>query len=195
MGLAGCCGCFAEGRCLEMTAVLLPELEFTAALAALPLVSVDWVLSNPAGAVLTGQRLNAPARGSWFTPGGRVRKGEPLAKALVRVAMDELGVPAASLLGGGWLGRAQLMGAWDHFYSDSAFSQVAATHYVNLPHWLALSWPEAAALAHALPVGGQHSRWRWVAPGSTGVEVHAHVKPYLDWVAAARTSAAKGLPA
>lgn len=178
-----------------MTAFLLPEVEFATALAALPLVSVDWVVSNPAGAVLTGQRLNAPARGSWFTPGGRVRKGEPLAEALVRVAVDELGASAASLLNGGWLGRAQLMGAWDHFYSDSAFSDATPTHYVNLPHWLALSWCEAAALASALPIGDQHSSWRWVSPGSPGVAVHAHVKPYLGWVAAARHSAAKELTA
>jgi len=178
-----------------MAAVLLPQAEFAAALAALPLVSVDWVLSDPDGAVLTGLRLNTPARGSWFTPGGRVRKGEPLAETLVRVAVDELGASVASLLGGGWLGRAQLMGAWDHFYSDSAFSESAATHYVNLPHWLALSWCEVAVLEGALPVGGQHSEWHWVSPSSAEVEVHAHVKPYLGWVADARHSAAKALTA
>ena len=71
---------------------LLPLAQFQQAVAALPLVSVDWVLTNPAGELLVGQRLNAPARGAWFTPGGRIRKGEPLAAALRRVAAEELGL-------------------------------------------------------------------------------------------------------
>jgi len=61
---------------------LLPLEQFQQAVAALPLVSVDWVLTNTAGELLVGQRLNAPARGAWFTPGGRIRKGEALALAL-----------------------------------------------------------------------------------------------------------------
>ena len=44
------------------------------------------------------------------------------------------------------LGQARLMGAWDHFYPDSAFSASASTHYVNLPHWLPLTWDEVAQL-------------------------------------------------
>src|SRR3990167_7910645 len=71
---------------------LLPLAQFQQAVAALPLVSVDWVLTNPAGELLVGQRLNAPARGTWFTPGGRIRKGEPLAAALRRVAAEEPGL-------------------------------------------------------------------------------------------------------
>lgn len=49
---------------------ILPVDEFMAAVRALPLVSVDWVLTDPQRRVLVGWRLNAPARGSWFTPGG-----------------------------------------------------------------------------------------------------------------------------
>ena len=52
------------------------------------------------------------------------------------------------------------MGAWDHFYPDSTFSPSASTHYVNLPHWLPLSWDEVARLK--LPTGVQHSAWQWL---------------------------------
>src|SRR5450830_138978 len=41
--------------------------------------------------LLLGRRINAPARGWWFTPGGRIRKNEALVQA-------------------------RLMGAWDPFY-------------------------------------------------------------------------------
>ena len=77
-----------------------------------------------------------------FTPGGRIRKNEALAQALLRVGSEELGL--APDLGLQLLAKARLMGAWDHFYPDSAFSASASTYYVNLPHWLLLSWDEVA---------------------------------------------------
>ncbi|QCB47781.1 NUDIX domain-containing protein [Hydrogenophaga sp. PAMC20947] len=159
-------------------------------MAALPLISVDWVLIDPAGAVLCGLRLNAPARGAWFTPGGRVHKGEALAAALLRVAMVELG--ASRTLASNLIERAQLMGAWDHFYADSAFSEAAATHYVNLPYWAPLTWSEVEALMPALPVGEQHSAWRWVPWSANAGELHEHVAPYLAWVGKAFEAGAKG---
>lgn len=156
----------------------LPQAQFEQAVAALPLVSVDWVLTNPTGHVLIGQRLNAPARGTWFTPGGRVRKGEPLTAALQRVAREELGLPPQ--LGAALLARAQLMGAWDHFFPDATFSASVPTHYVNLPHWVALLNSELAQLR--LPVGEQHSLWRWMPLPEAVAVVQAHVKPYVVWL-------------
>jgi len=163
-----------------LPAAQLPVSQFAAAVAALPLVSLDWVITNPDGQLLLGQRLNAPARGWWFTPGGRIRKNEPLDDALRRVATDEL-VMAPSLAAQ-LPGRARLMGAWDHFYPDSAFSPSVSTHYVNLPHWLALSWEEIALLR--LPQGEQHSKWQWLAlvDAIQATDVHAYVRPYAAWV-------------
>lgn len=160
-------------------AALLPAPAFAAAVAALPLVSLDWVLTNPDGQLLLGQRLNAPARGWWFTPGGRIRKNEALAHALQRVGCDELGL--APQVAGMWASRAQLMGAWDHFYPDSAFSPHVSTHYVNLPNWLALTWDEVALLG--LPTGEQHSAWQWrpLLDVARNPLVHAHVWPYAAW--------------
>ncbi|MDO9484002.1 MAG: NUDIX domain-containing protein [Hydrogenophaga sp.] len=157
---------------------LLPLAQFQQAVAALPLVSVDWVLTNPAGELLVGQRLNAPARGAWFTPGGRIRKGEALAVALGRVAQEELGTPpglAATLVQ-----RGRLMGAWDHFYPDSTFSPTVPTHYVNLPHWVALTADEVAALR--LPLGEQHGEWLWLPLEEAALRVHLWVRAYVDWV-------------
>ena len=50
----------------------------------------------------------------WFTPGGRISKNEALVQALQRVAREELGL--APDFCGQLLGKARLMGAWDHFY-------------------------------------------------------------------------------
>lgn len=162
---------------------LLPMAQFQQAVAALPLVSVDWVLTNPAGELLVGQRLNAPARGTWFTPGGSVRKGEALAVAQQRVALEELGLPLPH--SAAWLARARLMGAWDHFFSDAAFSANVPTQYVNLPHWVALSEAEVAQLR--LPVGEQHGHWQWMPLDQAAEAVHEYVKPYVAWLQAHRS--------
>jgi len=171
---------------------------FTSACAALPLVSVDVYLTRQQGggtALLLGRRANRPAQGWWFTPGGRIRKQEPLPQALARVLTEELALPAA---GGA---HARLLGAWDHFYPDSAFATGVPTHYVNLAYQL--HWEDVAAMpsaatgggappAEAWPVGrgAQHLEWRWwplpeaAASGATADAalapgVHPHVKAVL----------------
>jgi colanic acid biosynthesis protein WcaH len=158
--------------------------QFSQACAALPLVSLDFCLLRPgdAGAagpeLLLGLRNNRPAQGWWFTPGGRIRKNELLTSASTRIALDELGLPATALP------RARLMGAWDHGYPDSAFDPAVSTHYVNLPHWLALCADEAAALA--LPHGPdqQHTRWQWLPleQAARDESVHPYVRIYAQWL-------------
>ena len=152
----------------------LPEETFFAAIKSLPLVSVDWVILDPQNRLLLGLRRNAPARQRWFTPGGRVRKNEPLESCLQRVAVSELGLQASDVQG------ARLMGVWDHFYEDSAFSAQVSTHYVNLPHVLRL--PHALDI-NALP-SDQHTAWRWqdVQAAAVADHVHPYVRVYAKWV-------------
>lgn len=139
----------------------LSQETFSAACAALPLVSIDILLLRPGSAgpeVLLGLRNNRPAQGWWFTPGGRIRKNEAFVDALRRVAVDELGLDVALL------SRAKLLGVWDHFYEDSAFASDVSTHYVNLPHAVELSAEEGDRFV--LPACGevlQHSQWKWMA--------------------------------
>lgn len=167
----------------------LSEHAFVQAVSALPLVSVDWVLVNPAGELLLGLRRNAPARDWWFTPGGRVRKNEAVGACLERVALGELGLPFDRLkangeglsAGGEGLGAVgMLMGVWDHFYEDSAYSSEVSTHYVNLPHLWRLE--QTLDLA-ALPTD-QHSSWRWQSAKDAAVadDVHPYVRVYAQWM-------------
>ena len=161
-----------------MTAPLLPAAQFAQACEALPLVSIDLVLTDPEQRLLLGLRQNAPARDWWFTPGGRIRKNEALADARRRVAAEELGLPDETVQ------RARLMGAWDHFYPDSAFDPEVSTHYVNLALWLPLSADEAARLRLGNGAGQQHAAWRWMplAQACNDPSVHAHVQVYAAWV-------------
>ncbi len=160
-----------------MTA-LLPAAQFAQACQALPLVSIDLVLTDEAGRLLLGLRRNAPARDWWFTPGGRIRKNEALAEARRRIAAEELGLPDTALR------RATLMGAWDHFYPDSAFDAAISTHYVNLALWLQLTTDEVATLTLPAGDGEQHASWQWLPLAQAELDegVHPHVRVYAGWV-------------
>jgi colanic acid biosynthesis protein WcaH len=156
----------------------LSEENFSSACAALPLVSIDFMITRPGHQgreLLLGLRNNRPAQGWWFTPGGRIRKNEALATALRRVAQEELELSVD------WLGRAQLLGAWDHFYSDSAFDPRVSTHYVNLPHALHLTVDEAQAVQPPCGHGHQHQTWIWMPVEQARTEecVHEYVRMVL----------------
>lgn len=86
------------------------------------LISVDLVIESQ-GKVLTGFRSNAPARGTFFVPGGRVFKGESIPEAIRRVSLDEVGVPLLPADG-------ESMGVWNHVYPDNFDNEDFGTEYV-----------------------------------------------------------------
>lgn len=155
----------------------LAQEHFDLAVEALPLVSLDLCFICD-GKLLLGKRNNRPARGWWFTPGGRIRKGEACDAALQRIAQEEVGLSDFSV------SQACLMGVWDHFYEDSAFSDQLSTHYVNLPHYCLLESAEICKLV--LPFGRleQHSDWRWLSVESVvrDSNVNSYVRVYAQWI-------------
>jgi colanic acid biosynthesis protein WcaH len=89
-----------------------------------PLVSIDLVVKNNRGQTLLGQRLNKPAKGFWFVPGGRILKDEALAAAFKRLTLDELGEVFN-------IEQASLLGPYDHFYDDNVFGDEFSSHCVR----------------------------------------------------------------
>jgi colanic acid biosynthesis protein WcaH len=147
--------------------------DFKRAVASLPLVSIDVYLCSPDGRLLLGWRRHAPARHCWFTPGGRIRKGEALGMAYQRVWQQELAWPSSAAVPEG-----QWLGVWDHFYDDSALDENTGTHYVNLAYAVAL---DEATLANCQWPSGeahQHDRWCWMPADEVAhaAEVHPHVQ-------------------
>ena len=61
----------------------LDKQTFQTVVAHTPLISLDLIVENVNGQVLLGQRLNKPAQGCWFVPGGRVLKDETMAHAFL----------------------------------------------------------------------------------------------------------------
>lgn len=98
-----------------------------------PLVSMDLLIEDKQGRVLLGKRLNKPAQGFWFVPGGRIRKNETLSDAIVRISKAELGVEIT-------LSKALLIGVFDHIYDDNfAGAEGINTHYVAMGYQVKLS--------------------------------------------------------
>lgn len=149
--------------------VLLPAPLFRNMVENMPLVSLDLVVRNAAGEVLLGQRLNRPAQGFWFVPGGRVRKDERLPEAFARLTREELGVELA-------LSAACFLGPYEHHYPDNFSGTDFSTHYVVLAYELTLD----VALS-ALPVQ-QHGAYRWWSQAEllASPEVHVHTQWYFQ---------------
>ncbi len=134
-----------------------------------PLVAVDLVVRNAQDEVLLGWRTNEPARGTWFVPGGRICKNEPIARAFERISNNELGTELA-------LADASFLGPHEHFYSQN-FAQAPEidTHYVVLAYTIRPQEPLAN-----LPAD-QHSSYRWwtVPDLLQAPDVHPNTKAYF----------------
>lgn len=146
--------------------------QFRQVVAATPLVSIDLVVSDAQGRVLLGQRLNRPACGYWFVPGGRIYKNETLDAAFRRLTQTELGSAFERQ-------HASLLGVYEHFYDDSVFGEAGTapdTHYVVAGYRL-----ELPAGIELVPPTQQHDAYRWWTEEEllASPAVHDHTKAYL----------------
>jgi len=91
-----------------------------------PLVSIDLIIRNPSEKVLLGKRINRPAKGYWFVPGGRIIKNETIVHAIKRISKAEVSQDLSTE-------AHSLLGAYDHIYEDNFLNVDGInTHYVVL---------------------------------------------------------------
>ena len=155
----------------------IPKSNFINAIHALPLISIELcIVCN--GLLLVGKRNNKPAKGFLFTPGGRIRKNESLGSAFSRIAKDEVGL--SNFL----ISENTLMGAWDHFYKDSVYSDDISTHYVNLPFLCKIHIDMKEKLILPQGKNEQHRNWAWLdlKTACKSKIVHKYVREYANWI-------------
>lgn len=135
-----------------------------------PLVSIDLLVHDPSGRYLVGRRVNPPAKGAWFVPGGRVHKDETLDAAFLRITRAELGkaLPRAS---------ATLAGVYEHLYDDGVAGPDVSTHYVVLAHALPAMDLDLAALPRE-----QHAAYRLATRDEllADSDVHRYTRRYFE---------------
>jgi colanic acid biosynthesis protein WcaH len=128
---------------------ILPKEDFLKVVEHAPLVAVDLVIRAPDNSFLLGLRKNAPAKGTWYFPGGRIFKDERIEQAFKRIAFTECYFAAH--------GSGKLLSVNEYFFQDNfAGKPGVSTHYVTLVYEV---WADKAAI----PVhpDGQHSMKRW----------------------------------
>lgn len=147
------------------------DKEFQEVLERTPLISIDLIIQDNFGRVLLGRRLNRPAQGFWFVPGGRVRKGERLQEAFRRILQGEVNALAE-------MAEARFLGVFEHLYDDTTFGDVSSgTHYVVMAYMLVLD-----DSGEKIAADKQHSCLSWwtMDEAKTNPEVHAYTKAYLE---------------
>ncbi|UOH75079.1 GDP-mannose mannosyl hydrolase [Acinetobacter schindleri] len=130
----------------------LPDEIFKSVIQHTPLISIDLIVRNEKGEVLLGKRVNAPAKGYWFVPGGRVRKNETLDDAFVRLVREELGIES-----GITRADAKFLGVFEHYYEDCVFGDGTSTYYVVLAHEILLE-----NIIDIEYMNNQHNDFEWM---------------------------------
>jgi colanic acid biosynthesis protein WcaH len=102
-------------------------------------------------------------------PGGRILKDESMASAFKRLTKEELGCEFT-------IDNAELIGPFDHFYTDNVFDETFSTHYVALAYKLTVREDELSQLPEK-----QHGSYKWysVAELLDSDSVHLHTKWYF----------------
>jgi len=148
-----------------------PPPEYLEVVRHAPIVSADLLIFDGEGRLLVGRRTNAPARGTLFVPGGRVRKDESMSQAVVRIADAELGIAVSGE-------DATIHGVYQHLYNDNWSNEEFGTHYVCFAHTLTLSHVPPGL---ASGCDDQHEELRWLCPEEivASKEVHPYVRNYF----------------
>lgn len=137
----------------------IPDDDWETIVRNVPIVPVDLLVECPEG-IMLGKRMNEPAVGEWFVPGGRVQKGERLAEAVPRVAEEELGADVEIQ---------ESLGTFEHFYETSEVA--SEKHYVAQGYHV---WTDQTTFER----GGQHQEV--AAFRKVPTNLHEYVDSYLE---------------
>lgn len=126
-------------------------------LQSMPIACVDVAIVAD-GKVLLVRRKDDPARGQWWVPGGRVRKGETLKEAARRKALEEVGIPCHI---------GPIIHTDETIFPDGPYG--VAIHSINTCFFL---YPEANT--HSIELDGHHEDAKWV--DAIDVDLHPYVR-------------------
>jgi colanic acid biosynthesis protein WcaH len=133
-----------------------------------PLISIDLIIKDSEEKILLGQRINKPAKNSWFVPGGRIYKDEKIEDAFKRITKDEIGKEFN-------ISNSSFKGVYQHFYDDNVFNDNFSTHYIVLGFELVIK--EELSLGTI-----QHEKYKWFTQDELlkSDEVYSYVKDYFN---------------
>lgn len=148
---------------------LLTHQEFAQLIRLAPLVAIDLIIRDSTDRIFLGLRINEPAKGVYFVPGGRIRKGERHREAFARISKNETNHQFN-------LEDARLLGVYDHIYSTNALEEPGyGTHCVTIGYELHMMDTSN------IRSNDQHSKYRWMTEEQLleSQEVHEYTKAYF----------------
>lgn len=95
------------------------------ALEYLPILTIDLVLQDTDGNFVLVKRKNPPLKNTFWTPGGRIHKGERSKLAAVRKCKEELGISTSFV---NW----NFIGFFEGNFRQNAFNTPYGSHTVSL---------------------------------------------------------------
>jgi colanic acid biosynthesis protein WcaH len=161
---------FGKSRTIQgIVCMFLDNNLFKTIIKSTPLISIDFVIENNNKQILLGKRINRPAKGFWFVPGGRVLKDEKIKDAFTRLVKVELGIHFTYK-------NASFLGVYEHFYKDNFSDDDFTTHYIVLGYKIILDEDSLN-----LP-SGQHSAYQWfdITELCKSELVHDNTKAYFE---------------
>jgi len=124
----------------------IPEEKYKEILELMPIVCVDLVIVY-CGKIFLAKRINEPAKGQWFLPGGRIMKNEKLNDAVMRKAKEETGLDVKIIK--------PLMFDETMFDESSMEGVVSGVHTVNLVYLV-------EAKNNKVKLDTQNSEYKWI---------------------------------
>ena len=130
-----------------------------------PLISIDLIVQN-SSKILLGKRVNEPAKGFWFVPGGRIFKDESLNQAFERTVQEELSLHVKRE-------ESQFLGNYEHFYTNNVFDNTFSTHYIVQAYKIEVNGE--------IRLNNQHEEYRWFELDELlkSEQVHNYTKDYF----------------
>ena len=103
---------------------MLSNKQFQDIIKLTPLIALDLIIYYK-NKIILGRRINEPAKGLFFIPGGRILKGETLEKSCLRLTKNELGFTIP-------LNKFTFHMNTQHIYKNNFFNNNFSTHYICL---------------------------------------------------------------
>ena len=122
----------------------IPESLYKQIMEVMPILCVDLVIMHE-GKYLLLKRKNEPAKGLWWVPGGRVRKGETIEKATLRKAKEEIGVQVRVIATAGY---------YEDSWRASVFGKGEGTAVLSI---VVLASPRSLKFR----IDEQSAAWKW----------------------------------
>ena len=138
----------------------------------MPIFGIDMIIFSRKYGVLMGRRINNPAKGKFFVPGGRVYKNERIVDAFNRILISETGLTFS-------FNKTTSLGLYEHFYNVTSWSTIeSSTHYIIEARLIEVN-PENIKLK--INLNEQHSDFKWISLENIhSSTIHSYSNMYLN---------------